>query len=269
MSLPAYAMSQASFPEMYERALVGPLFQPWAESLLDLTRVAAGDRVLDVACGTGIVARLAKQRVGDGGRVVGIDISAPMLAVAAKIAADVEWREGDAAALPLGDADRFDVVLCQQGLQFFPDKESAVREMRRVLAPGGRLAIATWRPLEEMPFLRDLHAIGERHVGTIVDQRHNFADGAALAAMLTAVGLTDVRVETRSRTTRFADGGVFVRMNAMALVGMSKAASSMDDGARAKALAAIADEGVAVLPGYSGAEGLAFEMTTNVATARG
>src|SRR5687767_12566054 len=122
MKLPAYAMGQASFPEMYERLLVGPLFRPFAELTVERAQLRAGDRVLDVACGTGIVARLAKNRVGDGGTVVGVDLSPPMIAVARSIEPSVEWREGDACALPVRDPERFDVVMCQQGLQFFPDK---------------------------------------------------------------------------------------------------------------------------------------------------
>lgn len=269
MSLPAYAMSQVSFPRMYEETLVGPLFRPWAETLLDLARVAAGDRVLDVACGTGIVARLARQRIGNEGRVVGVDASAPMLAVAAEIAPEVEWREGDAASLPLGDDDRFDVVVCQQGLQFFADKAAAVREMRRVLASGGRLVIATWRPVEENPLFRDLHRIGERRLGPIVDHRHSMGDGGEIAALLRDAGFEDVRVETKAGTTRFADGRVFVRMNAMALVGMSGAAASMDENERAEALETIVGESAGILPAYDDGGELAFEMRSNVATARG
>jgi SAM-dependent methyltransferase len=151
MSLPIYAMNQASFPEMYERWLVGPLFRPCAELTLDELMLSPRDRVLDIACGTGIVARLAKERLGKSGAVVGIDVSAGMLAVARPAAPDIDWREGDANALPLRGDERFDIVVCQQGLQFFSDKTAAAAEMRRALAQGGRLAVATWRPDEEIP----------------------------------------------------------------------------------------------------------------------
>ena len=125
MSLPSYAMNQASFPEMYERWLVGPLFRPWAEMTLEEVRVSPDDRILDIACGTGIVARLASERLGDAGHVVGVDLSPDMLAVARALAPDVDWREGNASALPLRDGEQFDVVVCQQGLQFFPDRPAA------------------------------------------------------------------------------------------------------------------------------------------------
>src|SRR5919106_2329164 len=94
MSLPSYAMNQASFPEMYERWLVGPLFRPWAEMTLDELDLSSGDRVLDIACGTGIVARVARERLGEAGNVVGIDVSLDMLAVARAVAPNIDWREG-------------------------------------------------------------------------------------------------------------------------------------------------------------------------------
>ena len=100
MALPFAGLS---FPEMYEQALVGPLFHPWAERLLDDVELAAGDCVLDVACGTGILARLAKDRLGESARVVGVDLNPAMLAVARQVAPGVDWREGDVAALPRHD----------------------------------------------------------------------------------------------------------------------------------------------------------------------
>jgi ubiquinone/menaquinone biosynthesis C-methylase UbiE len=133
MTMPGYAMNQATFPEMYERWLVQPLFRPWADVTLEEVGLSPGDRVLDIACGTGIVARVASARVGEAGHVVGIDISPDMLAVARKVAPGVDWREGDATSLPLPAGEQFDVVVCQQGLQFFPDKPVAAAQMRRVL----------------------------------------------------------------------------------------------------------------------------------------
>ncbi len=128
--------SQMSFPEVYEQALVGPLFQPWAQSLLDDVELKPGEGVLDIACGTGIVARLAKERLGPTGRVVGVDVNPQMLAVARRVAPTIDWREGDASALPLRGDEQFDVVLCQQGFQFFQDRAAAARQMRRALVRG-------------------------------------------------------------------------------------------------------------------------------------
>jgi len=144
MTLPNYALGRANFPENYERWLVGPLFRSFAERTLDEVQPSRGQRILDIACGTGIVARLAKERIGAAGHVVGVDISSDMLAVARAVAPSIDWREGNAGALPLHRGEQFDIVVCQQGLQFFPDKPAAAGEMRRALTRGGRLAVSTW-----------------------------------------------------------------------------------------------------------------------------
>ncbi len=264
MTLP---FANLSFPEMYERALVGPLFRPWVEPLLDDAALKAGDRVLDIACGTGIVARLAKQRLGGTGKVVGVDMSAPMLAVARGVAPDIDWREGDAQALPLQDDEVFDVVLCQQGLQFFPDKPAAVGQMRRALAPGGRLGISTWRPDEELPVLRELRGIAERHVGPVEDRRHSYGQAEPLEALLRGAGFGDVRVKVESRIIRFEDGAAFVRLNAMAMVGMSAAAKALGEAERADVVQAIMRDSEAVVQSHTDAAGFAYELRANVATA--
>jgi ubiquinone/menaquinone biosynthesis C-methylase UbiE len=261
--------SQASFPEVYEQALVGPLFRPWVEPMLDDLELRPGDRILDVACGTGIVARLARQRMAGTGKVVGVDFSPAMLAVARRVAPEVDWREGDAGALPLLDGEQFDVVVSQQGLQFFPDKPAAARQMRRALAANGRLGVSTWRPEEEFPVLRELRHIAERHVGAIVDRRHGFGEADAVEALLRDAGFRDVRSKTVSRTIRFDDGGVFVHLNAMALVGMSAKSKDLSDGERAQAVAAIVRDSAHVIRRRTDAQGFAYEIGANATTARG
>lgn len=267
MSLPAYAMNVTSFPEMYEQWLVGALFRPWAEIAVDRAGLKAGDRVLDVACGTGIVARLAREHVGAGGKVVGVDVSPGMLAVAQRVAPEIEWREGNAAALPIADHETFDVVLCQQGLQFFPDKPTAVREMRRALVPGGRAVVACWRSVDEVPAFKALQTVAERHAGPITDHRYSFGDAAALERLLADGGFRDVKVERLTHTVRFTEGAVFVRMNAMALVGMSAAGKGLDDAQRAKMVDTIVADSAAVIPPFAQGAALAFEMSSNIATA--
>jgi SAM-dependent methyltransferase len=134
----------AAAAELYESRFVPALFAEWAPCLIDLAGVAPGHVVLDVACGTGIVARRAAAR---GAQVTGADLNEQMLDVARGIAPEIRWIEADATAVPLADG-AFDVVLCQQGLQFMPDPAAALAEMRRVLAPGGRLTVSVWRPSE-------------------------------------------------------------------------------------------------------------------------
>ncbi len=134
--------------ERYERVVARYILGPWAPLLVDAAGVSARERVLDVACGTGVVARVAAQRVGPDGLVVGIDLNPGMIEVARRLSAptasSIEWIERSALDLRLPNGT-FDVVLCQQGLQFFPDKPLAMREMRRVLtSPRGRAALSVW-----------------------------------------------------------------------------------------------------------------------------
>jgi len=262
MALPAYAMGRASFPELYERILVAPIFRPWVEDLLERAGARTGARLLDLACGTGIVARLARTRVGASGRVVGVDLSAPMLEEARRHAPDVEWREGDACRLPLEEA--FDAVVCQQGFQFFPDKAAAAREIRRVLAREGRAVVATWCSLEESPCYREAHAVAERHLGPVADARFGLG-ASALERHLAAAGLRILKMETLRKTLRFDDPSAFLRMNAMALVGMS--GKALDDAARERMVAAIAADSAAAAAPYLDGGRLAFEAATSVATA--
>jgi ubiquinone/menaquinone biosynthesis C-methylase UbiE len=269
MSLPSYAMNQTSFPQMYEQSLVGPLFRPFAEVAVETMELSPGDRVLDVACGTGIVARVAKERLGDAGQIVGIDVSPGMLAVARDAAPAIDWREGKADALPIRDGEQFDVVFCQQGLQFFPDKPAAAAQMRRALAQGGRLAVSTWCSDGEIPFFRELRQVAERHLGAIADQRYSYGDAAALEALIRDAGFREVQSRRLARTVRFEDGDSFLTMNAMAFVGMSAAGKTMSDDQRRAVVVVIARDSEPVLQSYSDASGLAFELTTNFAVARG
>lgn len=265
----AIPFAHSSFPEIYEQALVGPLFRPFAEALLDDVPLAPGARVLDIACGTGIVARLARERLRDTGTVVGIDASPAMLALARRLGPDIDWREGDACRLPLADSEAFDVVTCQQGLQFLADRPAAAREMRRALRNGGRLAVSSWRPDDESALLRELRGVAEQHLGPIADQRHSFGAAELLAALLRDAGFADVCCSVVSRIVRFADAAAFVRLNAVALVGMSPASKAMDREERARLAAVIAEQSAGVVPRYTGASGLAFELVTNMATAAG
>lgn len=269
MALPSYAMSQPTFPEMYERWLVGPLFRPWAEMMLGEAQLSPGNRVLDIACGTGIVARVARERLGGAAHIVGVDASSDMLAVARGVAPGIDWREGNASALPLEDGESFDVVVCQQGLQFFPDKPRAAAEMRRALVVGGRLAVATWRSDEEVSFFLELRRVAERRLGAIADQRYGFGESAPVEALLRDGGFGDVRSRATSLTIHFDDGAAFLRLNAMALVGMSAAGKAMSDEERKRVVADIVIESEPVLQSYTDGSGVTFAVRANLATARG
>jgi ubiquinone/menaquinone biosynthesis C-methylase UbiE len=265
MSLP---FAQSSFPEIFEQALVGPLFRPWAGPLLDDVELAPDDRVLDIACGTGIVARCARERLDGTGKVVGVDVNAGMLAVARRVVPEIEWREGDAGALPLEPGEQFDAVVCQQGFQFFADRAAAAAEMHRALKSGGRLALSTWRPDDEIPFGRELRQVAERHLGPIADRRHCFGEAAPIEALLRAAGFRNLQSKTFTLPIRFDDGSVFVRLNAMALVGMSAGGKAFDDAERDRVISAIVRDSANVTRRYSDERGLVFELRTNVTTGR-
>ena len=140
----------AATAEVYEEFFVPALFGQWAAPILDAGGVAAGDAALDVGCGTGVVARAAARRVGPTGEVVGLDRNDGMLAVAGRFPQPVTWRHGVAERLPFDDG-RFDRVLCQFAVMYFDDQRQALREMDRVLRPGGTVAIATWTAVEDSP----------------------------------------------------------------------------------------------------------------------
>jgi hypothetical protein len=129
------------------------------------------------------------------------------------------------------------------------------------------LAVSTWRPDEEIRLLRELRRVAERHLGAVADRRHSFGEAGPLEALLREAGFGDVRSKTLSRTIRFRDGSTFVRLNALALVGMSAASKEMSDEERGRTVAAIVRDSADVVLPYTDEAGLAFELSTNVATA--
>ncbi|MCO0638069.1 class I SAM-dependent methyltransferase, partial [Lutimaribacter sp. EGI FJ00014] len=149
MTQQVYGKSFGGSPaENYQRFFVPSIGAPVADDLIAAARLQPGERVLDVACGTGVVTRLAAECVGATGAVAGLDVNPGMLAVArSRTPPDIsiDWHEASAESMPLPDA-AFDVVLCQMGLQFIPDKLAALREMRRVLDTGGRAFVTVPGP---------------------------------------------------------------------------------------------------------------------------
>lgn len=196
----------SSAAETYESFFVPALFGRWAGPVLDAVGVKPGDSVLDVACGTGVVAREAAKRVDDTGKVVGLDCNDGMLAVARRIAPDIDWRTGQAEKLPFDDGS-FDVVACQFALMFFEDRVAALREMWRVLKPGGRLAVATWDRLDHSPGYDAMVALLQRLFGErIADAlRAPFVlgDPDMLSALAAEAGIEGAEIETRDDVVAF------------------------------------------------------------------
>ena len=197
--------------ELYERYLVPPVTLPWARDLVQRVGLRSGVRVLDVACGTGVVARLAASKVGEGGRVAALDLNPGMLAVGqsteAPEGAEITWREGSADTLPFGDGE-FDVVLCQLGLQFFPNRPAALREMRRVLGATGRVGASVYAAIDRNPAADALAHALDRYLGEGASDakrsEHSLADPDELRELFDAAGFAGVRVVTVTRSVRFA-----------------------------------------------------------------
>jgi ubiquinone/menaquinone biosynthesis C-methylase UbiE len=206
-------------PELYQRYLVPAITALWAADLADRAALRQGERALDVACGTGIVARVAAERVGSTGSVAALDINPGMLAVArslpAATGASIEWHEGSVLALPFADA-AFDVGLCQLGLQFFPDRAAALREMRRVLVPDGRLVFNVFGPIEHNPATHALADALDRHVGpdASVAKRteHALADTEELRTLVTGVSFRGVVIHTTRKMVQFPSPADYVRI---------------------------------------------------------
>lgn len=205
MSHDTFQQISLDVAETYEAAFVPTLFAGLAPHLLDAAGVGAGHRVLDVACGTGIVARTAAGRVGERGRVVGMDLNEAMLTVARRVAPDLEWHQGDAAALPFADAS-FDVALCQSGLMFVPDVTAVLREMARVVVPGGTVAVQVWSAPERQEGFRPLAEAVTRHAGPdateLLGTYFHLGDVDAFTALCTDAGLRVTAVRTLPVTVR-------------------------------------------------------------------
>jgi SAM-dependent methyltransferase len=197
----------------YDEFFVPALFQQWASQVAAAARLLPGQRVLDVACGTGVLSREVASHVGERGWVVGLDPSPGMLAVARRRNPEIAWREGTAEALPYPDAS-FDAVVSQFGLMFFADRLRALREMVRVLRSGGRMAIAVWDSLDTMPPYAALVALLERLAGSEVAGalRAPFVLGSRedLAALFSEAGVADVKIATHRGEARFPSAQAMV-----------------------------------------------------------
>ena len=196
----------ASAAEVYEEFFVPALFREWPPRVLDAAGVAAGQRVLDVACGTGVLARAARERVGPAGVVVGLDRNADMLAVAQRVGPGIEWREGMAERLPFADS-AFDAVVSEFGLMFFEDRPRAVREMLRVTKPGGRIAVAVWDAIERSPGYAAMNELliaelGPEAAATLLAP-FCLGDRATLRAIFAEAGIASPTITTHSGTARF------------------------------------------------------------------
>lgn len=252
--------------EIYDAIFIPAMVAEWSPRLAERVGLQPGERVLDVACGTGDWTRCAAARVGPQGQVVGLDISPEMSAVARRKdaaepgSAPIAWREGSADALPLPDA-AFDVVCCQLGLMFFPDRVAALAEMRRVLAPGGRLALMVWGRMAQCPGQMAVAAAWARHLGDEAavgfHRQHVLCDPAEVHGLLAAAGYREIEAWRVLGNMRFPTAAHLVRGYA-ALSGLQVAPAT--------AAALIRDVSEA-LAGYTGPDGLVCPIEAVLATA--
>jgi SAM-dependent methyltransferase len=201
--------------EVYESCFVPAIFGAWAGVVADAAGIRTGNRVLDVGCGTGVLAREALRRVGEDGQVVGLDLNDGMLAVAERAEPKIEWRQGDAATLPFRDAS-FDVVVSQFALMYFPDRVASLSQMWRTLASAGRLAVAVWAPIEHAPGYRKLVDIAARHCGDeaagVLAAPFVLGDRATLAKLFADGGISGAEVTLHEGSVRFPSVMEFIRI---------------------------------------------------------
>jgi len=262
-----------SAPEVYERELVPAVFGVWAPILVELAQPRPSERVLDVACGTGVVARIAATRVGPSGTVVGIDLNPGMLSVARSVVSpdsrsggQLQWQEASADKLPFADGS-FNVVYCQLGLQFFADRPAALREMRRVLGTEGRLALMVWRGIQESPGFAVLADALQRHVGqaaaSIMRAPFGLSNADELEALVRAAGFQNVAIQQRSGTVRFPSVERFV-LSYVAGSPLAGPVSQADDAARAALITDVRN----ALGKFTSNDELAFPIAAHLLSAR-
>lgn len=260
---------------LFEEFFGPSIFVPWTEVLLERAEPVPGERILDLACATGIVARHVARVTGEDGDVVAVDLSPEMLEVARERAVSetvtIDWRCCDAADLDLPDA-AFDLVICQQGLQFFDDPEGALSEARRVLDEGGRMVLSVWQPLEEHPVYEALFEAEARHLGARIDDLATpflFGDDGRLRAMLHGAGFESVEVEEHSIDVVFPDPEAFVGLTVMAGASVLPDLAVDDPTEREELIESIRRESEDVLERHRYGDSLVFSMPSYLATARG
>ncbi len=258
--------------EAYERFIAQNVFVPWTADLLQRARPRAEDRVLDVACGTGIVTRNVASAVGPRGKVAALDISPDMLAVARTLALSegpaVEWHEGSGIDMPFPEAS-FDLVLCQQGLQFFPDHQAGLNEIRRVLAPGGRAVVSVWRDLDGQPFMKAIEVVVARHVVSgAFAVAFSLADSEHLGQLAAAAGFESAEVHEVGLTLRVKDKNEFGPMMLQGAAAALPEFQAIPQDERQAKIASMRAELTDALQPFVDGEALVLDTAANVLVAQ-
>ncbi len=198
--------AQIEAASAYESLFVPALFGQWAPLILHAADVGPGDRLLDVACGTGVLAREAESLVGAEGEVTGLDITAGMLEVAKRTAPSINWKHGTAEDLPFDD-ESFDVVVSQFGLMFFSNQTKSLREMLRVMTLDGFLAVAVWDSLENIPAIAAevdlLEAIAGSEAADALRAPFTLGDKNRITELMNDAGVSGGEITTHNGIARF------------------------------------------------------------------
>jgi ubiquinone/menaquinone biosynthesis C-methylase UbiE len=251
--------------ENYERFFVSAIGGPLAVDLMEAASLRPGERVLDIACGTGVVARLAAARVGLSGAVAGLDLNPAMLAVARSAApgASIEWHEASVESIPLSD-ETFDAALCQLGLQFVADKAAALREMRRVLVPGGRLLVSL--PGAMPPLFAAAHQSLDRHLGPeaagFLRAVFSLHDPDEIRSLLDAADFRDVSLRQDAKVLSLPAPADFL-WQYLQSTPLAALVAQASDGVRA----ALESEVVEKWQDFSSGSGMVYEQDVIIATA--
>jgi ubiquinone/menaquinone biosynthesis C-methylase UbiE len=265
-----FQFNNPSVPKAYNEFFVPRLFEPWAKLLLEAADLRRGESVLDVATGPGTVARLAAVHLGAEGRVVAVDIAQPMLDIAKGKApppggAPIEYLNSPAVPLPAATG-AFDAVLCQQGLQFFPDRPAALREIRRVLRPGGRAAIAVWAELDRNLIFAGFHAalrgVAPAALADLIVAPFSWPSGAALKSAAEDAGFRDVRLSTPS-LPMVLEGGVEQAVQSFAATPVSPGVAELAQDVQQAIFERMRDEMARLLTGGK----VVGAMTSNIIVA--
>ncbi len=242
---------------------------PWAGPLLDAVQLAPGERALDVACGTGFVARQAIERVRPSGTVTGVDVNGSMLSIARAKNADgdgVRWLQCDVAELPFA-SESFDVAVCQQGLQFFPRPTNALEEVRRVLVPGGRLGVSVWGALEDNIYFAALEEAVARFVGSEAAEGlrnpHAQADPQGVLAVLQDGGFVEIEVKACSIEVQLPHPEDFV-LDHLSAMPVASAINALSPHTRAQLFDTICER----LEPYRGDAGVRVPSLVNIGSGR-
>lgn len=256
--------------EAYEKYIVAAWMSEWAEALVKISRVEPGKQVLDTACGTGIVSRKIISHCGTNCKIVGLDLSEEMIQAAEYYAnlegmISIEWRQGDIIRMPFGD-DEFDIVFCQQGLQFSPDPLLALQEMRRVLKPGGQLALSVWRSLDRQPYflalMKGIESFCGKETADFFHAPFILHDREKLHALIEKSGFRNISFRLEIKVSRYPTIQEFLT-GYLAATSISGKITALPDKDRAKMIEDI----IQFLQPYTDDFGLAAPMESYLITA--